>query len=56
MTVDMVLSYVVSKYLMLKDKLPNKCEQVVTVKEQHYYKIKFPADAEANCGIADPDL
>ena len=31
----------------------NKCEQVVTVKEQHKYKIKFPKDAEAICGVAD---
>ncbi|WP_262510359.1 DUF7507 domain-containing protein [Flavilitoribacter nigricans] len=33
----------------------NKCEQVVTVKERHHYKIKFPKDAEAVCGTPDPD-
>ena len=33
----------------------NKCEQVVTVKEQHKYKIKFPKDAEANCGTPQVD-
>lgn len=33
----------------------NKCEQVVTLQEQHYYKIKFPKDASANCGDPQPD-
>ncbi|PHN00535.1 hypothetical protein CRP01_41760, partial [Flavilitoribacter nigricans DSM 23189 = NBRC 102662] len=33
----------------------NKCEQVVTIKEQHKYKIKFPKDAEANCGTPEVD-
>ncbi|MCB0633434.1 MAG: tandem-95 repeat protein, partial [Lewinella sp.] len=33
----------------------NKCEQKVTIREQHKYKIKFPKDAEANCGIPDAD-
>jgi hypothetical protein len=33
----------------------NKCEQIVTVREQHYYKIKFPKDASANCGIPQVD-
>ena len=33
----------------------NKCEQVVTIKEQHHYKIKFPKDAEANCGTPQVD-
>ena len=33
----------------------NFCQQVVTIKEKHNYEIKFPADAEAVCGAADPD-
>ncbi|MCB0632276.1 MAG: T9SS type A sorting domain-containing protein, partial [Lewinella sp.] len=33
----------------------NKCEQIITVKEQHNYKIKFPKDASANCGIPQVD-
>ena len=33
----------------------NFCQQVVTIKEVHNFEIKFPADAEAVCGIADPD-
>ncbi|MCA9324553.1 T9SS type A sorting domain-containing protein [Candidatus Saccharibacteria bacterium] len=33
----------------------NKCEQVVTIKEKHYYKIKFPKDAAAVCGDPMPD-
>ncbi|PHN01112.1 T9SS type A sorting domain-containing protein [Flavilitoribacter nigricans] len=33
----------------------NKCEQVVTLQEQHHYKIKFPKDAAANCGDPQPD-
>ena len=27
----------------------NTCQQIVTLQEQHYYKIKFPQDVEANC-------
>lgn len=33
----------------------NKCEQIITLKEQHDYKIKFPKDASANCGIPQVD-
>lgn len=33
----------------------NQCEQVITVNERHHYKIKFPKDAEANCGIPQVD-
>lgn len=33
----------------------NKCEQVITVSEQHNYKIKFPKDAAANCGDPQAD-
>ncbi|MCB0633801.1 MAG: T9SS type A sorting domain-containing protein, partial [Lewinella sp.] len=33
----------------------NTCQQVVTVKERHHYKIKFPKDAAANCGIPQAD-
>ena len=33
----------------------NKCEQVVTLKENHHYKIKFPKDAAANCGAPQID-
>ncbi|MCB9035398.1 MAG: hypothetical protein H6557_02145 [Lewinellaceae bacterium] len=33
----------------------NTCTQVVTIKEVHNFEIKFPADAEAVCGAADPD-
>ncbi|PHN06703.1 HYR domain-containing protein [Flavilitoribacter nigricans] len=33
----------------------NKCEQVITVNERHHYKIKFPKDAEANCGTPETD-
>jgi hypothetical protein len=33
----------------------NFCQQVITVNEVHNYEIKFPKDAEANCGEAEPD-
>jgi hypothetical protein len=33
----------------------NFCQQVVDVKEVHNFEIKFPEDAEAICGVADPD-
>ena len=33
----------------------NFCQQIVTIKEVHNYEIKFPEDAEAICGVADPD-
>jgi hypothetical protein len=31
----------------------NFCQQIITVEEVHDYEIKFPKDAEANCGTAD---
>jgi hypothetical protein len=31
------------------------CQQVVTITSYHDYNIKFPKDAEANCGIPNPD-
>ena len=33
----------------------NFCQQVITITEKHNFEIKFPADAEAVCGAADPD-
>ncbi|MCB0580453.1 MAG: hypothetical protein KDD10_14230, partial [Phaeodactylibacter sp.] len=33
----------------------NLCTQTVTIREVHNYEIRFPADAEANCGVADAD-
>lgn len=33
----------------------NSCVQVITVNEVHNYEINFPKDAEAQCGIAEPD-
>jgi hypothetical protein len=33
----------------------NFCQQIITVNEVHNYEIKFPEDAEANCGDADAD-
>ncbi|WP_425421172.1 GEVED domain-containing protein [Phaeodactylibacter xiamenensis] len=33
----------------------NSCVQVITVNEVHNYEIKFPKDAEADCGVAEPD-
>ena len=33
----------------------NFCQQVVDIKEVHNFEIKFPEDAEAICGVADPD-
>ena len=33
----------------------NFCQQVITITEVHNFEIKFPADAEAVCGVADPD-
>ncbi|MEZ4991464.1 MAG: T9SS type A sorting domain-containing protein [Saprospiraceae bacterium] len=33
----------------------NTCEQKVTIKEKHNYKIKFPKDAAASCGNAEAD-
>lgn len=33
----------------------NSCVQVITVNEVHNYEIKFPKDAEAQCGVAEPD-
>lgn len=31
------------------------CEQLVTLHQIHDYQIKFPADAQANCGTPTPD-
>ncbi|NRB50110.1 MAG: T9SS type A sorting domain-containing protein [Saprospiraceae bacterium] len=31
------------------------CQQLITITEVHNYEIRFPADSEADCGIADPD-
>ena len=33
----------------------NSCVQTITVNEVHNYEIKFPKDAEAQCGVAEPD-
>jgi len=33
----------------------NDCQQLITITEVHNYEIRFPADSEANCGVADPD-
>ncbi|MCB9053545.1 MAG: T9SS type A sorting domain-containing protein [Lewinellaceae bacterium] len=33
----------------------NFCQQVVTIREVHNYEIKFPKDAEAICGVVEPD-
>ena len=33
----------------------NFCQQVVTIEEVHNYEIRFPADASAVCGEAEPD-
>ena len=33
----------------------NFCQQVVDIREVHNFEIKFPEDAEAICGVADPD-
>jgi hypothetical protein len=33
----------------------NNCEQLITVNEVHNYEIKFPKDAEAQCGVAEPE-
>ncbi len=33
----------------------NSCVQTITVNEVHNYEIKFPKDAEAQCGLAEPD-
>ena len=33
----------------------NFCQQIVDINEVHNYEIRFPADAEAICGVADPD-
>ena len=33
----------------------NSCVQSITINEVHNYEIKFPADAESNCGTATPD-
>ena len=33
----------------------NFCQQIVDIKEVHNYEIKFPEDAEALCGIVEPD-
>ena len=33
----------------------NLCQQTVTVSGVHEYEIKFPADADAVCGVAEPD-
>lgn len=33
----------------------NLCQQLVTINEVHHYEIKFPKDAEANCGVPNPD-
>ena len=31
------------------------CQQLVLIQAQHNYEIKFPRDAEANCGYPNPD-
>jgi len=31
------------------------CQQAITIQEQHNYEIRFPADAEANCGYPNAD-
>ncbi len=33
----------------------NSCQQLITITEVHNYEIRFPADSQADCGIADPD-
>ena len=33
----------------------NFCQQIVDIHEVHNYEIRFPADAEAICGVAEPD-
>ncbi|MCB0593661.1 MAG: T9SS type A sorting domain-containing protein [Phaeodactylibacter sp.] len=33
----------------------NACSQTVTIREVHNYEIKFPKDAEAICGVVEPD-
>ena len=33
----------------------NFCQQVVDINEAHNFEIKFPEDAEAICGMAEPD-
>ncbi len=33
----------------------NACQQVITVYEVHNYEIKFPKDADAECGTPNPD-
>ena len=33
----------------------NSCVQTITINEVHNYEIKFPEDAEANCGTPTPD-
>ncbi len=33
----------------------NFCQQVITIEEVHNYEIRFPADASAVCGEAEPD-
>ncbi|MCO6492278.1 MAG: HYR domain-containing protein, partial [Phaeodactylibacter sp.] len=33
----------------------NFCQQTITVGGAHNYEIRFPADAEAVCGVAEPD-
>jgi hypothetical protein len=32
----------------------NACQQEITVSERHHYEIRFPKDAEANCGLPNP--
>lgn len=32
----------------------NACQQVITIQDKHNYEIRFPADAEANCGYPNP--
>jgi hypothetical protein len=31
------------------------CQQVILIQPRHNYAIKFPKDAESNCGIPNPD-
>ncbi|MCG8327870.1 MAG: cohesin domain-containing protein, partial [Chitinophagales bacterium] len=33
----------------------NFCQQIVDINEVHNYEIRFPEDAAAQCGVADPD-
>jgi hypothetical protein len=32
----------------------NLCQQIISVEERHNYEIRFPKDAEGNCGLPNP--